>query len=102
MDPWNFEDVKRFLRERFPLRNYRLYIRLQEPACGEDGYTSVSRSERTITILVNPRQSLSNRIHTLLHEYAHALHLDRIEWHGRQWSRLYAECYTAWEKLSGE
>ena len=82
------------LRRTFPLRRPLTVRRI--PLKKNAGTTSLSDGDR-LTICINTRKTWEVQIDTLLHEYAHAMELDRWGDHSDRWGKYHAGLYRAWQ-----
>jgi hypothetical protein len=81
----------------------RLPAQVLERPIMETGYLGLTRlAEPGILILVDPRLSDLERDMVLVHEWAHAVVIDRgqeeADPHGPAWGAAYAEVFRAWQR----
>lgn len=90
-----------WLRREFPSR-YPVTIR-SKPA--KKGSGDSDFRGRRFYIRINSRKPYSERIDTILHEWAHVLTwfgAGRAEDHSDEWGLWYAKLYRNWERIYGE
>ena len=83
----------KWLRTTFPT-DMTVIVR-RAPSQSSDGVTRCDG--RRIAIRINSQQDASQQVHTLLHEWGHALALDNAYKHNEAWGKLYSTIYAAWE-----
>ena len=98
--PVKWKRTLRWIRRAFPTKKRTVVRSLSDKAMGKDCGELVE--ERGVWVIrVNKQQSMSLRIDTLLHEYAHALSLGVLkgeeyeEPHSPEWGVAYARVYRA-------
>ena len=96
--PWWRKTVEH-LKSECPITRHRLVVQRRKLKRRDHGSTFLSDSEQTITIVVNTKHPFTDQIHTLLHEWGHAMWLDRVDWHDKKWGEYHSEAYRAWERL---
>ena len=91
-----FEQLLEKLKQELPFKNRRLIVRRVEME--DHGCTSISSNLKTITITIRKNNTKQQQVETLIHEYPHALELDRWEPHDKRWGEDQAAAYRIWEK----
>jgi Zn-dependent peptidase ImmA (M78 family) len=99
MSDW--DKIVEHLKSECPIRRHRLVVQRRKlKDKSNHGMTALSSSEKTITIIVNTRFPWDDQVHTLLHEWGHAMWFDDTDWHDNKWGRFHSMAYRAWEEMS--
>lgn len=106
--------VRKYLKEikkLIPLENY--YLKLSFKKIKDDGvcygpYIDKKTKKKIIYIVINESLNYTLLLDTLIHEYAHALVIDKgydermiteQQQHGEIWGKCYSKVYRAWLKV---
>jgi hypothetical protein len=104
------KDIKKLI----PLENH--YVKLSFKKMKDDGvcygpYENKKADKKTIYIVINNSLNFTLLLDTLIHEYAHALVIDKghdermiteEQQHGIIWGKCYSMVYRAWLKIEKE
>lgn len=108
-----FDTYRHEIPKRLPLKNFDLKVAFTR--CYSDGltygpYTNKETGREYFYIVVDTKNNLSVQLDFFMHEYAHALNIDRggadfgddIKDHGREWGICYSKVYQTMLKIKAE
>ena len=93
----SWESLLAALTANHPITNHRLVVK--RVVMADHGNTTLSGSEKTITITVRIQDPRVMQYDSLVHEWAHARTYDHYDWHGSEWGGYMGEAYKVLEKL---
>ncbi len=94
----NFCKLAIELKKRLPLSTPRKVVIRRAALKKLCGSTVLSDDERTITITIRKNMPKQQQLDTLIHEWAHALWMDKQDWHDSKWGEFHAAAYRVYEK----
>jgi len=108
----NQNSIKDYLKEfkkRIPLNNHFVkfaFKNIKDSGLCYGPYTQKKTGRKYVYIVINKKLNFSEQLDTLIHEYAHAMVIDKginadneLKHHGPVWGACYSKVYRTWLTL---
>lgn len=111
----NKKAIKKYLKEfksRLPLKDHFVkfaFKDIKDAGLCYGPYIQKKTNKKFVYIVISKNLSYNEQLDTLIHEYAHALAIDKgltanddLQHHGPMWGNCYSKVYRTWLKISKE